>query len=50
MSIRAFFVTIFRLLLFTGSCVTQGGTASYKKKLKYSLTNKCPNRHKNLDY
>ena len=35
-----------------GSCVTQGGTASYKKKLKslYIHTTKYPNRNKNLDY
>ena len=35
-----------------GSCVSQGGTASYKKKMKYLYirTTKCPNRHKNLDY
>ena len=35
-----------------GSCVTQGGTASYKTKLKYLYirTTKCPIRHKNLDY
>ena len=34
------------------SCVTQGGTASYKKKLKplYIRTTKCPYRHKNLDF
>ena len=37
-----------------GSCATQGwgGTASYKKKMKflYIRTTKCPNRQKNLDY
>ena len=35
-----------------GSCVTQGGTSSYKKKLKplYICTTKCPYGHKNLDY
>ena len=35
-----------------GSCVSRGGTASYKTKLKslYIRTAKCPIRHKNLDY
>ena len=35
-----------------GSCVSQGGTASYKKKMKslYIRTTKCHNRHKNIDY
>ena len=35
-----------------GSCVTQGGTTSYKTKLKslFIRTTECPNRHKNLDY
>ena len=39
-------------LSFEGSCVTRGGTVSYKKKLKslYILLNKCPDGHKNLDY
>ena len=34
------------------SCVSQGGTASYKKKMKslYIRTTKCHNRHKNLNY
>ena len=31
-----------------GSCVSQGGTASYRKKMKsvYIRTTKCPYRHK----
>ena len=35
-------------LSFEGSCVTLGGTVSYKKKLKslYILSNKCPDGHK----
>ena len=37
---------------FKGSCVTQWGTALYKKQLKslYISTKKSPDRHKNLDY
>ena len=39
-------------LSFEGSCVTRGGTVSYKKKLKslYILSNKCPDGYKNLHY
>ena len=35
---------------FKGSCVTQGGTVSYKEKMKslYILTKKCPDRHKDV--
>ena len=35
-----------------GSCVSQGGTASYNKKLifLYIRTTKCGYRHKNLDF
>ena len=34
-----------------GSCVTRGGTASYKKKLKslYMLTQKCPNKNAKVE-
>ena len=34
-----------------GSCVTRGGTASYKKKLKslYILTQKCPNKNARIE-
>ena len=37
-------------LLCNGSCVSQGGTASYKKKFKnlYSLIQKYNEKHKNL--
>ena len=39
-------------LYFKGSCVSQGGTVSYKKKIKslYIIKKKCPDRHNNLDY
>ena len=35
-----------------GSCVSQGGTVSYKKKIKslYILSKKCPDGHKSLEY
>ena len=34
------------------NCITQGGIASYKKKMKslYIRTTKCPNIHNKLDY